>query len=104
MRRRMCKRPLFSFEEIPPERAKYGVRETGKQCLVGPTEAKPGIFAGAKIPGCLLRALPQAPINSSILELAARSDGTLFPSPGRWIAQDRNRIKSKPPVGGASHS
>lgn len=61
MRRRMCKRPLFSFEEIPPERAKYGVRETGKQCLVGPTEAKPGIFAGAKIPGCLLRALPPSP-------------------------------------------
>ena len=28
---------------------------------MGPTEAKPGIFAGAKIPGCLLRALPPSP-------------------------------------------
>ena len=49
------------LKKYRPKGQKYGVRETGKQCLVGPTEAKPGIFAGAKIPGCLLRALPPSP-------------------------------------------
>lgn len=35
--------------------------KSGKQCLVGPTEAKPGISADTNIPGCLLRALPPSP-------------------------------------------
>ena len=54
---------LFShLKKYRPKGHKNRVRETGKQCLVGPTEAKPGIFAGAKIPGCLLRALPPSPL------------------------------------------
>ncbi len=41
MRRRMCKRPLFSFEEIPPERAKIrGTRN--RQAMPQDSHTAPG--------------------------------------------------------------
>ena len=60
----MCKRPLFSFEEIPPERQKYGVRETGKQCKAVPTLQKQADSVYTE-PACfMLVALPQSPQNT----------------------------------------
>ena len=76
MRRRMCKRPLFSFEEIPPERAK--IRGTRNRQAVRPgTKSR---FLHRVLPAPRKNAcweLPKPFSNCIRWMQAARSFGTL---------------------------
>ena len=59
MRRRMCKRPLFSFEEIPPERAK--IRGTRNRQAMPMARHRRKTLISAKVEMrvfCLLRRCP----------------------------------------------
>ena len=68
----MCKRPLFSLEEIPPERAKIrGARD--RQAMLKDSHGSLALLVGE---------FPKPPLNTEFHSVAARSCGTLFTACG----------------------
>ena len=68
----MCKRPLFSFEEIPPERAKIRGYEKPASDACGYPDS----------PTRLLRAAPPSPLGTQIFNLWLRVLRTLLTATG----------------------